>query len=73
MSRFALMACLCVTLLIAPALGAERPNILLITADDMNCDCVGVFGCPIKGTTPAVPQRLAQRPVFSSQRRRGVP
>ncbi len=31
---------------------AERPNVLLITVDDMNCDSMGAFGCELKGTTP---------------------
>lgn len=33
-------------------------NILLITADDMNWDAVGAFGCATKGTTPNI-DRLA--------------
>jgi len=33
-------------------------NVLLITADDMNWDAVGVFGCPTEGTTPNI-DRLA--------------
>jgi N-sulfoglucosamine sulfohydrolase len=33
-------------------------NFLLITADDMNWDAVGVFGCPTPGTTPNI-DRLA--------------
>ena len=32
----------------------ERPNVLLITADDLNCDSVGVFGCPLPGITPHI-------------------
>ena len=36
----------------------EQPNILLITADDMNWDAVGVYGCPVAGTTPHI-DRLA--------------
>ena len=36
----------------------DRPNILLITADDMNWDAVGAYGCPVAGTTPAI-DRLA--------------
>lgn len=35
-----------------------RNNVILITADDMNCDAVGAFGCPIAGTTPNL-DRLA--------------
>ena len=33
-------------------------NILLITADDMNWDAVGAYGCPVAGTTPNL-DRLA--------------
>jgi len=36
----------------------ERPNILLITADDMNWDAVGAYGCPVEDTTPHI-DRLA--------------
>lgn len=32
----------------------EKPNILLITADDMNWDAVGAYGCPVPGTTPNI-------------------
>ena len=38
--------------------GPKRPNILLITTDDMNYDSVGVYGCPVEGTTPNI-DRLA--------------
>ena len=34
------------------AQAAENPNILFITADDMNFDSVGVYGCPVEGITP---------------------
>lgn len=34
------------------------PNILLITADDMHWDSVGVYGCPVADTTPSI-DRLA--------------
>ncbi len=37
---------------------ARRPNILLITADDMNHDSLGVTGCKIPGITPNL-DRLA--------------
>jgi N-sulfoglucosamine sulfohydrolase len=33
-----------------------RPNLLLITADDMNWDAVGAYGCPVEGTTPNIDQ-----------------
>ncbi len=31
---------------------STRPNVMLITADDMNRDSVGVYGCPVAGITP---------------------
>lgn len=36
------------------AVAQDRPNILLITVDDMSADSVGVFGCKLAGTTPNV-------------------
>ena len=39
---------------------AKPLNVLLITVDDMNCDSVGVYGCPIKGITPNI-DRLASQ------------
>ena len=45
----------------APASASQprgRRNVLLITADDMNWDAVGAFGCPVAGTTPHI-DRLA--------------
>jgi len=33
-----------------------KPNILLVTADDMNWDAVGAYGCPVAGTTPNIDQ-----------------
>lgn len=46
-------------LFLATALiAAARPNLLLITVDDMNRDSVGAYGCPIKDITPNI-DRLA--------------
>lgn len=36
------------------AAAASRPNLLLITVDDMNTDSVGVFGSSVEGTTPNI-------------------
>lgn len=33
---------------------AAKPNILIITVDDMSCDSVGAFGCKLPGTTPNI-------------------
>lgn len=46
------------SLLVAGSALAERPNILLITADDMSWDSVGVYGCPVEEITPNI-DRLA--------------
>ena len=37
-----------------------RPNFVLITADDMNWDAVGAFGCPTEGTTPNIDRLAAE-------------
>ena len=36
------------------ALKADRPNILFITIDDLNCDSVGIFGSQLADTTPNI-------------------
>ena len=38
----------------------QRPNVLLITVDDMNCDSMGTYGCKLAGTTPHM-DRLASQ------------
>lgn len=45
----------------APSAGdAARPNILLLVADDLNWDSVGVYGCSIPGTTPNIDRLAAE-------------
>ena len=39
---------------------APRLNILFFTADDMNFDSSGVYGCPIKDLTPHIDQLAAE-------------
>jgi N-sulfoglucosamine sulfohydrolase len=39
---------------------AAQPNLLLITADDLNCDSVGAFGCKLEGITPHLDRLAAQ-------------
>jgi N-sulfoglucosamine sulfohydrolase len=48
------------TVLTDPAPAADRPNVLLITMDDLSCDSVGAFGCRLKDTTPNI-DRLASQ------------
>ena len=50
-----------VFLLLTAALpAAPKPNVLIVTTDDMSCDSVGVYGCKLPGTTPHM-DRLAAR------------
>lgn len=43
---------------LCPLLFAAKPNLLIITTDDMSCDSMGIFGCKVKDTTPNM-DRLA--------------
>jgi N-sulfoglucosamine sulfohydrolase len=52
-----LLLCLC---LVLPAAAADRPNILLITADDMNWDSLGCFGNELLGVSPNLDKLAAQ-------------
>ena len=40
--------------------GAGRPNILLLTVDDMSADSVGVFGSKLRDTTPNMDKLASQ-------------
>ena len=51
MKRFALWT-LCSLASCSLGLAGDKPNILVLTVDDMNCDSVGVFGCEVEGSTP---------------------
>ncbi len=37
-----------------------QPNILFITVDDMNCDSIGAFGCPLEDITPNIDKLAGQ-------------
>ncbi|MEQ8667802.1 MAG: sulfatase [Pirellulales bacterium] len=45
-----LAQCACTRILSA----AEKPNLLIITVDDMNADSLGSYGCPLEGTSPSI-------------------
>jgi len=47
-------------LVLCSSLFAAKPNLLIITVDDMSCDSVGAFGCKLEDTTPNM-DRLAAR------------
>ena len=42
----------------------RRPNILLITADDLNWDSLGAYGCKVPGITPHLDELAAQGMIF---------
>jgi N-sulfoglucosamine sulfohydrolase len=44
----------------ADLVAAERPNILIITVDDMSADSMGAFGCKLEGTTPHMDRLAAE-------------
>ncbi len=60
MNYRALVAFVSVLALSGSIAAADRPNILLITVDDMSCDSVGAFGCKLPDTTPNI-DRLASQ------------
>jgi N-sulfoglucosamine sulfohydrolase len=43
---------------VSSAAAAQRPNVLIITVDDMSADSLGAFGCGLEGTSPHI-DRLA--------------
>ncbi len=47
LSRFAFLF-----VVITSAAFAAPMNLLIVTVDDMSCDSMGVYGCPVKGTSP---------------------
>ena len=54
-ARFSLLIAIC---LANTSVSADHPNILLITADDLNWDSLGCFGNPLPGVSPNL-DRLA--------------
>lgn len=53
---------LAIVLLCSTTVSGDQPgpNILMITVDDMSCDSVGAFDCPLPGTTPNIDQLAKQ-------------
>ena len=52
-SAFSLLI-FCLLLLFQGEMFAQKSNILLITADDMNWNSVGVYNSTVAGTTPNI-------------------
>ena len=47
---------MCVALMTSPSIctAATRPNVLIVTVDDMSADSLGAFGCKLPETSPAI-------------------
>lgn len=45
---------------VATARGGDSVNIVIITVDDMNCDSVGAYGCPVDDLTPHMDRLAAE-------------
>jgi N-sulfoglucosamine sulfohydrolase len=43
-----------------PASAAAKPNVLIITVDDMSADSLGAFGCKLPDTSPNIDRLAAQ-------------
>ncbi|MCA9030006.1 MAG: sulfatase, partial [Planctomycetaceae bacterium] len=48
------------SLFASAAWAAEKPNVLIITVDDMSADSMGAFGCGIAGLTPNMDRLAAE-------------
>jgi N-sulfoglucosamine sulfohydrolase len=55
-----LLATLALFSVTAAAHASERPNILIITVDDMSADSIGAFGCALPDTTPTIDRLAAE-------------
>ena len=53
-NRFLALLVICFGFLQLKAADVNRPNILIVTVDDMSCDSVGAFGCQLPQTTPHI-------------------
>jgi len=43
---------MCLSLVMLADVTAAKPNVLIITVDDMSADSIGSYGCPIEGISP---------------------
>jgi len=55
-----LSACLLVLHAVPHLAAADRPNLLVITVDDMSADSIGAFDCKLPGTTPNIDRLAAE-------------
>lgn len=58
--RFAPWALLLLLPVALTAAVSPRPNVLIITSDDLSCDSVGVYGCKLRDTTPNLDRFASQ-------------
>ncbi|MDG2126137.1 MAG: sulfatase-like hydrolase/transferase, partial [Verrucomicrobiales bacterium] len=48
-----------------PLFVSARPNVIVLTVDDLNFDSLGCFGCPLEGTSPNIDKLAAQSLKFT--------
>ncbi|QDT09416.1 sulfatase [Planctomycetes bacterium K23_9] len=53
-SRTILPVVLCIASCCVHRVAAEKPNILIVTVDDMSADSLGAFGCELANTSPGI-------------------
>lgn len=59
-SQRAMLHRLFIVLLLTVCSAQAKPNLLIITIDDMSCDSVGAYGCKLADTTPNMDKLAAQ-------------
>ena len=55
----ALLVALCCAL-VSTVAAAGKPNVLIITVDDMSADSLGAFGCKLPDTSPVIDKLAMQ-------------
>lgn len=60
MKLFRFLSTLAVAMCLLSHVAVAKPNVLIITVDDMSCDSIGAFGCTLEGTSPNIDRLAAE-------------
>ncbi len=63
--KISLLIVILLSLCVYPILAQDKPNILIITVDDMNYNSCGVMGSPVKDATPHIDALARQGLLFT--------
>ncbi|MCB1077633.1 MAG: sulfatase-like hydrolase/transferase, partial [Verrucomicrobiae bacterium] len=66
MNRLNLPLCLLAVFALLQIPAGAKPNVLIVTVDDMSCDSVGAFGCRVPDTTPNIDRLAAESLKFEN-------